>query len=592
MRKHILLTLLLACGLITTSIFADSCCPTTSDSCSVACLSSTCDDCEVCDDCDECKCSVYGRSFFSVRPQFQSASPEKVSLFRHRDSARKAEDAKGGAVQLTVFGGKSTNKAGMRSYFFPKCAKSLGVKEELDIDQVYGPTEGVDLHPIHFRVVSQNWLASAAVNQDADRTELTAPFESSITICPRQSVFGLGFTWRQNLSKLMDSDDEDKDFQWWLEVSTPLTRVKNRLNFKETITTSMEDAGGVVDVASITGLDADHIFYATMEEAVVQPAWQYGKMCKNLEAKWRLADIEVKLGWEWNSECMCHLEGYAGVLIPTGNKVTAEYMFEPIVGHRKHFGILKGGAACFKIWEDEEEGKTLRFTMDMNALYLFKKCEKRSFDLKGKPWSRYMEVYADLADATKANNLYAAGNTNAGFLYSTPGINIFTRDMTVRPRLSCNSTTALVYDKEETGFRGEIGYNCYCRQRECVELECAWPEVAALKAYGGIGTTSILRKIDFDSSVHPNLAGGTATIDRAIGEYEYSIIKLEDLDLESAAAPSAFSHTFYFAMGKNWEEDEDREYPLFLGAGFSYEYGADNTAMSRWLGWVKGGVSF
>ena len=486
-------------------------------------------------------------------------------------------------MQLGVFFGRSTDKVGLRSYFFPKNKGKLAVKEEFDTPQLYGPTGDADLHPIHFRVVSQNWANNVGVTDDV------TVFESTITMCPRQSVVGLGFAYRQNLTKLMKDDGEERDYHVWFEIATPLTRVKNNLCLAEKFETTMDEAGGVVDPNEVDGLDSDYLFFDNMKDAFAQKAWCYGKIC-GCRKRTRLADIELKLGTEWMRQDSCRLEGYVGILAPTGNKVCAEYMFEPMVGHNNHFGLMTGLNGCFKVWENEQEGKTLRIALDSHGLYLFKKCEKRSFDLKCRPWSRYMEVYANKDDAEKAYNFSTDGQDLAALLYATPGINIFTRDLCVRPRVSATSNWALIFHNMDRAFSAELGLNFYMRQRECVELECVWKEEAALKGYFGAGSTSIFRTIDYDASLQPDLNSATdRTIDRDITEYEESVIKLEDLDLESAAHPGIVSYTAYLMLGKQWD---DREYPLFLTGGFSYEYGSDNTAMSRWLVTLKGGISF
>jgi len=590
MRKHLLLILTLALAAPMIYAHCGSCCNDCGkcdDCCKTCCDSSSCcDDCcdcwDCCDDCVDCECVTTGKTFFTVRPQWQTCTPERVGLFRNKVYLR--EDGRGGAMQLGVFFGRSTDKAGLRSYFFPKNKGKLNVKEEFDTPQLYGPTGDADLHPQHFRVISNNWMNNVGVSDTVD------VFESQITMCPRQSVVGLGFAYRQNLTKLMKDDAEERDYHVWFEVATPLTRVKNNLCLNERFVTTMDEAGGVVDTASVAGLDENYLFFSSMKDAFAQKAWCYGKIC-GCRKKTGLADIEFKLGTQWVRKDSCRMEGYAGLLVPTGNRVCAEYMFEPIVGHNKHFGIMTGLNGCFKVWENIDEGKSLRVALDSHGLYLFKKCEKRSFDLKCRPWSRYMEVYANKDDAQKAADFETASQDAAALLYATPGINIFTKDLCVRPRVSATSNWALIFHNMDRAFSAELGLNFYMRQRECVEMKCVWKDEVALKGYGGAGTTSIFRKIDFDASLSPTTSGGSTdeTIDRGITEYEESIIKLEDLDLESAAHPGIVSYTAYLMLGKQWD---DREYPLFMTGGFSYEYGSDNTAMSRWLVTLKGGISF
>ncbi len=537
-----------------------------------------------------CECDTVGRTFYTVRPLYQSASAEKITMFRDRMDAR--ENGKGGAFQMALFGSRSTYPEGLRAYFSPTCKNKLKVKEEspyLRITQNIGeqPDDTIDIIGRHFRILTVNGLAKAkaAFPPQGNPALTTDPlFESTICFEPRQTVFGIGLTYKQNLTTLMS--DEDKDYHWWFEISAPITRVKNNMELEEK---TSEDGGGAVD--AITGLDEDYEFFASMEDAFKQSAWNYGKIDCKCMTKWGLADIELKLGIDWiTKDETCRLEGYVGFLIPTGNKPCAEYMFEPIVGHNKHFGIVKGSHACFRIWEDEQEAKAVHTTLDIHGMYLFSRHEKRSFDVKDKPWSRYMEVYEDKTQATLASTIA----DDAGLMLATPGINLFTSDLKVKPRLSCNLSTALIYSNDDKGFRGEVGYTCFVRQKECVELACSWHKEVAFKSERGKGKTSSLGTIKNRNEAYlhwdqpdPELKYQVSY--RRLDVYDESIIKESDLDMDSASHPAAFSHTFHLSLGKRWD---DRDYPLFFGGGGSYEFGSDNAAISRWILWIKGGVSF
>jgi len=555
-----------------------------------------------------CDCDTVGHTFYTVRPNFQSASAEKLTMFRDRMDTRK--DGRGGALQLVPFVSRSTKTEDLRHYFYPTCKRKLTVKEQgayIYIDTAAANESGeafddtIDIIGQHFRILTKNGMIKlrGAAGIGIDGTDLSDAilstsevFESTICMSPRQTVFGVGLTWKHNLNTLFDK--EDSDYTWWFEVSSPLVRVKNDLNFVED---KIEKGGGVYDSA-ISGLDEDYEFFGNMTDAFQQKAWNYGKIPSKCcdKTKTRLADIELKLGTQWVHEDACKLEGYFGVLIPTGNKVKACYMFEPIVGHNRHFGIIKGGSACFRVWDDFDEGKSVHFTTDFHGMYLFEKCEKRSFDLKGKPWSRYMEVYADKAQATQASTLWATDSTrHAAILLATPGINVFTRDLQVKPRISFNCTSAIVFKDEDRSFEGEVGYNFYCRQKECVRLDCKWDPEVAFKGRFGQGQTSPLGTINdpgnrfIVDTTATNFALKSVQIFRELNSYDESIIKEADLDLESAAHPAIFSHTFHVSAGKTWDE---RDYPLLLSAVASYEFGCCNAAISRFMIGIKGGISF
>jgi len=537
------------------------CCNNNSSCCNNYC----CDD-KSCG-CDPCECRVQARSTFVVRPQFQVGSPEYLAAFRDRMHAN--ENGHGGALRFSLFGGKSTNADRLATYFTPFCKSRLLVKTNED-----EPARDID--PQHFNV-----------------TLAEGDFQSTINFCPKISTVGLGITYRQDLSRLRDDCDPCK-CHWWFEISTPLTRVETTMGLSECITTTAE-----LKAADIA--DINQTFYASMKNAFNQSAWYYGKIngcCKC--AKTRLADISVLLGFE-SVKCEgCLLEGYAGFLIPTGNARCGTYVFEPIVGHGKHWGIIKGWHLKMTVWENEDECRRLEIANDSNGLYLFKREEIRSFDLKCKPWSRYMEVYKNKAQAEEAATLEGEGKLEAAQYLSSPGINTFTQCLRVWPRLTATTNSAFIFSGKR--FKGEIGYNLHCKQSECVEL-CCWKEGVALKAEEGGGNTQPLRTINEANSIleanvdaMTELTGCDATcfnqginVTVPVDKYDQAVIKASDIDLESATHPDYFAHTVYFSAGGRWDE---KEYPWFFDVGGSYEFGNENKVLSRWTAWVQGGLTF
>src|SRR5581483_4712736 len=130
-----------------------------------------------------------------------------------------------------------------------------------------------------------------------------------------------------------------------------------------------------------------------------------------------VADLELKIGHDSCCSESCYVNGYLGVLVPTGNRPKARYIFEPIIGFNRHVGLLFGGEMCYELWCGCDS--SLIWEAAVDSRYLFSGRERRSFDLKYRPWSRYLLVYATPADA-------AAGIVS-------PGINFFTQDFKVTP---------------------------------------------------------------------------------------------------------------------------------------------------------------
>jgi len=498
--------------------------------------------------CCPCECGSQSHTTFAARQLFQPASPEYITGFRDRLSA--AECGKGGAFQIAVFGGKSTEGRKLATYFTPFCKSHLLARDS-NVDCCE------DLISRNFNVIQE------------------APFESTLSFCPCMSVFGVGLAYKQTLKNLKEDECEKKDL--WIEISAPITRVETNMCMKECILTDEAEA------LEVPGFNQQ--FFNSMSNAFRQCAWCYGKIACNCKmVRWRLADIVVKLGYELAKCDCCFFEGYVSALIPTGNYRTAQYVFEPMVGHARHWGIGIGSNFRFDVWKNCAQDNIIEFAFDTYSHYLFKRREVRSFDLKYKPWSRYMEVYKNKAQATEAN---LAEEQAVKKHLSSPGINHFTKCLCVYPGIAATFNTAAIYSGEN--FRAEIGYNFFARQAECVRLECCtWQEGPALKDAEGGGNTNGLRTINKNySSQLDECTGIDAALD--LDNYDKNIIRACDIDLDSAAHPAFFSNTVYLSAGAHWDE---KCTPAFFDVGGSYEFGCENAVLNRWTLWLKGGLSF
>jgi hypothetical protein len=322
----------------------------------------------------------------------------------------------------------------------------------------------------------------------------------------------------------------------------------------------------------------DHVM-ANMTEAFMQSEWKFGKIDRQARIRTGVADIELKIGYEWTEQSPYHLESYLGALIPTNRKPNAEYMFDPVVGQGHHIGVIFGNHVGVEIWKDEAKDRDLRIEYSGNTQYLFRNTQCRTVDLVNKPWSRYIEMYSSEEQATVASTLPTANNLDHNF--ATPGINILTLPLKVRPGFSHNMTTSAILRMKSWILEG--GYNLYCRQSECVKLACPWCEGPAIKANLGNGTTNPVRDITGNYRLE------NVTQNVALLNYKQNMIKASELDLVSATNPCVITSTIYGTLGYRWD---DRDWPLFGNLGASYEFSnSHNGALERWTIWAKLGVS-
>jgi hypothetical protein len=508
---------------------------------------------------------VTSRSFLAVEPNFHSCSPELVSAFRS-NRTHMLEDGWHGALQIAIFGGRSRKSEDLARYFLPNGHTSLIVGEKTALPNT-----------TNFPNILASNLGIFTVGDT---------LVNSISIRPKQSVIGGAIHYRQSFWR-----NDEKCRGWWFDVLLPISRVKNSVNLTETVINTANNATPL----TITGLTT----YGTVIAALDQPAFKYGKIsdCSDKMHRTGVSDMEFKIGYEWLDCEPCHIESYIGFVAPTSRGDDAEYLFEAVNGFYKHWGVIWGGSAGIEIWSKSENDQCLRIETTSNSRYLFKKDQLRTLDLKNKPWSRYLAVYENQAQALQAQSLITTNPSLAANL-STPGVNVFTRSVEVTPGFAYDQNTALVYKRNK--FEGEVGYNFFARRSERLALRCSESNPAnlpAIKANIGDGFTDPIRNISGNIflnvailNVAPPVSTVVAVLPVPLANYATSAITDDQLDLASGATPNTLEHNIYAAAGYNHEY---REHPLAGSIGGSFTFSKSNNAVvERWTVWGKFIVSF
>lgn len=547
MKRFNLIALLLLSA-ISAQITANGCCRT-----------------EACPPEDSCDVEYTGRTFLFERPAFLSVSPEMIAGFKS-DRLHFREDGLHGTAEAVVFGNQSTNKIDLARYFFPNG------KTELIVDEQINNT---------FPPLPQDLLA-----QNFNIFTVHGDFRSQISIRPETSQVGVGFYGRKAFCV-----NEEKGRGFFTSLSFAVMRVKNDLNFEENI---INDGGG----ANYNAVNRQSGYYVAsdMTDALNQDGFEFGRISPFAMTKTGVADIEFKVGYEWIQQEPFHLESYIGMLIPTGNKPDARYMFQPIVGQGHHWGLIYGSSLGIHIWENESANRTLRVEYAMHSQYLFGNTQCRTFDLDCKQWSRYLSMYANKDQAVVASTLPYPLSVN----YATPGVNLLTLESKVRPGFLFNMTMSGIYDTHNWSLEG--GYNLYYRQAECVKLACPWQEGPAIKMgnitpfgenLGGSGQTNPIRDITGNYLLETGAYGmnddGITNTKITLADYNFNLLTADDINLNSASSPSVLTFTVYGTVSYNWD---DMEYPTFANFGGSYEFANNNAATERWTIWGKLGLSF
>jgi hypothetical protein len=451
-------------------------------------------------------------------------------------------------IDVVFLGSVSGSADDITKYFLPNCKTEI-VAAGLGAESA--KSETADVLANYFNVLTAPELTSAS-DDTINNLYSSYTFESRLTFKPTQKMFGTAIRYKRHLSDFTDKG-------WWVEVTFPIVVVKNDLGMKEEI---IKKGGSGGDSPAVpTG------FVGNMTDAFKQTTWRYGKI-DGAKKKAGVADIYLRLGTDYVKEPTHHLATFMGVIIPTGNKPDGEFIFEPVVGNGGHLGLYFGASAGFRIWAESD--KSIYWRLDTSGSVLAENTQNRSFDLKGKPWSRYMWVYLN--------------NTTTG---TNAGINKFTEVMKVNPGASRDLNTAFVFDA--CNFKAEVGYHFFSKQAEEVKLASCWNNSVAIAAITEPSTGSDNQYISSGKSRNNASINKYARVPNdttADGTETYKNLTEDDFNLESASHPATISNTVY----------ADFRYSRcgckYIRAGGAYEFAADNTSLSRWYAWLRFGFDF
>ncbi len=191
--------------------------------------------------------------------------------------------------------------------------------------------------------------------------------------------------------------------------------------------------------------------------------------------KTALSDIQMALGYNYCCDDNYHIGFNLRAASPTGTRPSGNILFEPIVGNSKHWELGAGLSTHWKFWQNECECKSLALYLDTNVTHLFKTKQCRTFDLCGKPLSRYMLAakFKTPVDKLKASQTLASeavppSKQFAG-IYS-PLANLTTFDVNVS--VGAQADLALMLQYIHNCWSCDIGYNFWARSCEKIEHSC------------------------------------------------------------------------------------------------------------------------
>lgn len=182
----------------------------------------------------------------------------------------------------------------------------------------------------------------------------------------------------------------------------------------------------------------------------------------------RLADIRVDFGYNPIRNEDYHFGAALYTSLPTGNRPEGEYLFDPIIGNGHHWELGGHTNAHYTFCQSEDRANKIILYLDAIISHLFSGRQKRTFDLQGKPFSRYMLM--ERLSTPITNNLKGNGTTPSAQFFNEyqPVANLSNLSVDVSATIQTELTAMLTF--VYGSFSWDIGYNFWYRSCEKLNL--------------------------------------------------------------------------------------------------------------------------
>ncbi len=204
----------------------------------------------------------------------------------------------------------------------------------------------------------------------------------------------------------------------------------------------------------------------------------YAKMERCSRSRTGFAEVRFELGYNFFQSDDYHLGLNVQVAAPSGSRRMAEFAFDPTIGNGNHWEVGAGVSAHYILWRAQAEDKFAGVYLDANITHINNGREQRTFDLCGRPNSRYMlaEKLGHPTNFLRAGDTTALGGTTVNTTVPTaqfkgvftPVANLTTVDVNVRASIQADVAVMANYTTNSWGF--DIGYNFWTRSCEKISL--------------------------------------------------------------------------------------------------------------------------
>jgi hypothetical protein len=455
---------------------------------------------------------VFAHSFMYTKPGYYDVIMEQALW---HDIAYNKRGSVNGGLQITPFI--------QRSMSLPKTARYFLMKDKNDL-LVSGDANTADFDT---RDIRAEWIG------------LPSNFRGTLSMNPKQQQDGCLFEYHQDL-KRWTTTRFLRDM--YISISIPVSVTHNNIHFTQS---------GVMNPQTT--------FPQNILQAFDQPSWNFSRIESCGDKRVGVAELRLKLGTSYISENSFQLNYYSVFAIPTGNKQNGEKMFQAVNGNNRHLGIGAGISLQAPMNRDLER-YAFCFFVDLESVILIRNKQFRTYDLYGKPWTRFILV--NKPNITPPMNIPATTDL--------PGVNFMTQRITAKPFNVVDF--AFGWRLKASVIEAELGYGIWGHGNERTDLNQPFTHVFGI-AGSAPGKTASKSTIAFQAP------------DDAV----FVPITKADLDPQSGESEGGFNNRFLFSLG--WVNEQVKTSTV-LGAGCSVDVPFHNSLLQLWKFWIKLSATF
>lgn len=203
---------------------------------------------------------------------------------------------------------------------------------------------------------------------------------------------------------------------------------------------------------------------------------KYARFDGCVHSRTGVSDLQAVLGWNFIPCTDYHVGAGIRVAAPTGSRISGVHLLEPVIGNGKHWEIGGQLTAHATVWQDACESNSIDVYTTINLTHLCSSDQKRTFDLKNKPLSRYM-LAEDMGQPVD-NNLVGQNPEDPiaiapqYYFFNTlaPVANFSTLDVRVNIALQADIAAQCTYTRK--GLTLDLGYNFWGHTGEKIRSKC------------------------------------------------------------------------------------------------------------------------